>query len=128
MLIMLISSSTKASETSKSYTHLPAGESTKEEVWCYNASNLKILRNGLETCEAERIELKHLRILNEELKKTETSHQPVWRKWWVKFPLGIAIGALSGYLAGEHDASPALAGVAGGVAAATTVALLDIDF
>lgn len=128
MLTMLMTLSVKASETSKSYSHFNAGESVKEEVWCFNAPNLKDLRKSLEKCDADTIELRHLRLLNDELKNTETSHQPIWRKWWVKIPLGIAVGALGGYLAGEQKASPILAGVAGGVVAATTIALLDIDF
>lgn len=127
MLITSISLSTKT-KASETHLHLKKGDPAPSDLWCFNATRLKKLRNSIESCEQDRIELKHLRKLKSDLVATQTSHKPIWAQWWVKLPAGIALGALAGILASKGKAEDEVAAVTGAVVGAGTVVLLDLDF
>lgn len=128
MLISLTISLTEINAAEPKHIALEKSDKAPEKLWCYNASNLNNLRNGLEGCEEAKIELKHLKNLNKRLIETQPVERPIWSNWWVKLPAGIALGSLAGILATKSSDSQELGAVSGAVVGTVTAVLLDFEF
>lgn len=125
MLITLTSLSTETLARNNQHYHLKPGEAASTEMWCYSKIPLKNLRRAIEKCEDQKIEVRHLKQLNEKLLKTQVDHKPLWQNRWVKLPVSLLVGGLTGHLAGESTKSAVAGGLVGALLGTTTVVLLE---
>ena len=128
MLILLTILSSEARSSSKHHTLLKKGDLASEKLWCYGEKPMSYLRTSIQRCEQDRIELNHLRNLNQELIKTQPEERPIWSNWWVKLPAGFIIGGLTGILMSQSTENKETVAITSALMGTGTAVLLDFDF
>jgi len=99
----------------------------KKEVLCFNKEHFNLLRQSMLSCDQIEIDLEMEKRLNNRLMETAISHSPIWNKWWIKLPLSLIVGGVTGWSVGKSTDSGMVGGLMGSIAASGTMALFEIN-